>query len=148
MQNSYRWKSSAISNVKYTPRVPLIFLTMEKIKCENFDFVVVFFSVFFSFPSCITQKLHSIYKQSAHQITAVLSEIFLSLVSGMQAKISELWLQTLIAGSFRDDILSVLTHTTWKLKVIKGHYLLKDCSTIRYIYFLGYSCVQNMTAEL
>ena len=43
-------------------------ITVGKIACKNLDFV-------FSFHTCISQKLCYIYKQSAHQTTALLSEI-------------------------------------------------------------------------
>ena len=79
-------------------RVPLLFLTVEKIEHENFDSIVVllrllyifiyfFLSFFISFfhltlPSCLTQKLQGVYscKWSAHQTTAVLSGVCLFLV--------------------------------------------------------------------
>ena len=72
-------KTLSYSNVMYIPRVPLILLTVEKIECEKFDFALVsfFFACFLSFPSYITQKLYSVYKRSAYQTTALLSEIFL-----------------------------------------------------------------------
>ena len=38
----------SISMVKYTPRVPLILLTVQKIECENFNLVLSFY--FLSFP--------------------------------------------------------------------------------------------------
>ena len=67
------------SNVKYTPRVSLILHSAEKIKHEILDFATVL-SSFLSFPSHITQKLCDVYEQSARQITALLSEMFLLLV--------------------------------------------------------------------
>ena len=54
-------KNLSYSNVKYTPRVPLILLTVEKIECENFNLVLL------SFSTQITQKLHS-----AHQTKQLL----------------------------------------------------------------------------
>ena len=41
MQNS-ETKALVYPNVKYTPRVLLILLTVEKIECENFGFVLYF----------------------------------------------------------------------------------------------------------
>ena len=40
MQKSYRWKALSYSYVKYSSRVPLLLLTVEKIERENFDFVL------------------------------------------------------------------------------------------------------------
>ena len=74
MQNSY---------VQYTPKDPLILLTVEKSECENFTFVPLFtFPPFLLpfFPSCITQKVYGIYEQSAHLTTALLSQLLLFLV--------------------------------------------------------------------
>ena len=63
--------------VKYCPRVPLLLLTVEKIKHENFDLVVL---LSFSFPSRTSQKVYCVYERSARQTNALLSEIFLFLV--------------------------------------------------------------------
>ena len=68
-------RTLSYSNVKYTLRVPLSLLTVEKIEYENFDFVLFSF-----FPSRITQKLYNVYEQSAHQMSALLSEFLLFLV--------------------------------------------------------------------
>ena len=68
-------KSHSYSNVKYTPRVSSILLTVEKIEHDNLDFVL--FSSFF-YP-CITQNMYTINEESAHEITLLLSEIFLLL---------------------------------------------------------------------
>ena len=62
------------SNVKYTPRVPLILLTFEKRECKNFDFALSFIAL-----TC-NSKLYSIYEWFAHHTGALLSRIFLYLV--------------------------------------------------------------------
>ena len=84
MINTAKWRKSLIDEktlsiliIKYASRVPLIPLTVEKIEHENCDFPLSFF---LSFSSCITQKLCRLYKRSAHQTIALLSEIFLFLV--------------------------------------------------------------------
>ena len=66
-------KTLSYSYVKYSPRVPLLLLTVKKIKRENFNFVVPLPSSS-SFPSCITQKVYSVYKLSSHQTTALLQK--------------------------------------------------------------------------
>ena len=79
IQNSYRQKTTSYSNVKYSPRAPLILLTVEKIEHENFDFVfLVSFLVFFFYFKHISEKLYGVYKQPAHQTTALLSQMLLS----------------------------------------------------------------------
>ena len=65
-----------------SPRVPLIFLTVEKIECENLDFLFCLFLFSYSFLSCITSNVYGVYEQSMHQTTALLSEIFLFFVRG------------------------------------------------------------------
>ena len=58
--NKLLWmKMLSYSNAKYVPRIPIL-LIVEKIKHENFDFVIrsFFFLLLLSFLSCLTQKLH------------------------------------------------------------------------------------------
>ena len=69
-------KTVSYSNAKETLRVPLILQRVQKSKCESFDLVLLLLS----FPSSLTQKLYGVYKSSVHQMTALLSEIFLLLV--------------------------------------------------------------------
>ena len=75
-----------------------------EIKHEIFDLVLILSSLYFLslfFCSCITQKLHSVCKQSADQTNALLLDIFLFLhQSCMRPKISELWLQTFVKMYF------------------------------------------------
>ena len=57
-------KTLSYSYVKYSSGVPLLLLTVEKVKHENFDFVLHLFLFLLlllsssSFPSCITQKAY------------------------------------------------------------------------------------------
>ena len=52
-------KILSYSNVRYTPGVPLILLTLERVKYENFDFGLFSFSVcFFSFMHNLKSVLH------------------------------------------------------------------------------------------
>ena len=78
-------KTLSYSKVKYTSRVSLILMTVEKIEHENFDFVLFLLSFFLSFflssfPSRITQKVYGVYERSGHHKTALLPEIILFLV--------------------------------------------------------------------
>ena len=73
-------KTLGCSNVKYTPRVPLLLLTVEKNQMYKLRFVLLLSSLFFFLFPCTTQKLYGQYERSAHQTTALVSEIFLFLV--------------------------------------------------------------------
>ena len=64
--------------VKYSARVECLLLTVEKIVHENFDFVPPL-SSFFVFIK-LNSKVYGVYKRSAHQMNALLSEIILILV--------------------------------------------------------------------
>ena len=69
-------KTFSYSFVKFSSRVPLLLHTVEKIEGENVDFVLLS-----SFPSSITQKVYSVFELSGHQTNALLSEIFIFLVT-------------------------------------------------------------------
>ena len=61
-------KALSYSYVKYSPRVPLLLLTVKKIERENFDFVLLLSS---SFPSSITQKVYDVYLQALYTLYAL-----------------------------------------------------------------------------
>ena len=113
-------KTLSYSYVKYSPRVSLLLLTVEKIERESFDFaLLLLLSFFLSFFSIMhNSKVYSVYEQSAHQTNALLSEIFLFWVrTACKAKI-ELWLQMHIKVAFLYAILCIITCTTPKLKIV------------------------------
>ena len=115
------------SNVMCAPRVPLILLTVEKIERGNFDFVLLS-----SFPSCITQKMCNIYKQSAHQTTALLSEIFLFLVRATcELRSASYGSQHTLQTSIRHFVLTYMYTSKTKAR-IRTLYLTNDYSTIKF----------------
>ena len=121
------------SNVKYTPMVPLILLIVEKIKRENFDFVLL------SFPSCITQELYSIYERSTHQTTVLLLEISLFLVRAACELRSMRYGSKHASRSLSCmpfNFVRTYTHNSKTKGRIRTFYLTNDCSTIGKIYFL------------
>ena len=67
MQKLLKMKTLSYSYAKYSLRVSLLLLTVEKIQLEYFDFVLFFLLSFFlsfsssSFPSRVTQKVYGIY---------------------------------------------------------------------------------------
>ena len=70
-------KTFSWSYVKYSPRVPLLLLTVEKIESENSILFFLFLS-FFSIKH--NSKAYAVYEQFAHQTNPLLLEIFLFLV--------------------------------------------------------------------
>ena len=75
-----KMKTLSYSYAKYTSRAPLILLTVEKFECENFDFCCCSYLLCFFFSFCITPKVYGVFERSTHQMTALLSKIFLLLV--------------------------------------------------------------------
>ena len=106
-------KALSHSYVKYSPRVPLVLFTVEKIECENFDFV---FSLIHNWKSVL--RIWTSY--TPNDCTTIRDFPFFG-YSFMPAKIEELWLQTHITVAFLHVILCVITCTTQKLKVTYGH---------------------------
>ena len=90
-----------------------MFLTVEKMQHENFDFVLLS-----SYSSCINQEVKGVYEQSAYQMTALLSEIFLFLVRAACELRSASYGSKRVTDSFLYAILCVLLGTTQKVKVI------------------------------
>ena len=136
-------KTFSYSNVKYTLRVLLILLTVEKIERENFHFVVLLLS----FLSCITQKL---YMQRIRVICtpnkcSTVRDLFLG-CSCMWAKIGKLWLQTRVAVSFAYAVCACL-HTQLEnfIKVV----LPMEPLLYYWRYLLsGLSCMRDTNDEL
>ena len=100
-------KTLSYSYVKYSPRVPWLLLTVEKIEHENFDFVLLSFFLLSSLPSSITQKVYEVYEWSTHQMNALLSEIFLFLVRPA-CQLRLLWPKTCVVVAFLYAILCVI----------------------------------------
>ena len=129
------------SYVKYSPRVPLLLLIVNKIRRDNFDlFFFLFLSFFLSscLPSPITQKVFSVYERSGHQTTALSSKIFLFL--GRAA--CELRSTSLAPNAHRSGfpILHIVHNYTHNPKTngrMRMFYPLNDFSTIGDIYSLG-----------
>ena len=132
-------KTLRYSNVKYTPRVPLICCTVEKIKCEIFDFVLLFSSFFphTYLKKCIAYTMIFI----PNNCSTIRDFPFLG-QSCMRAKVGKLSLQTHITDSLlHGNFVHTYTHNLKTKGRIKTHNLTNDCSTIEDIYFLGYSCM-------
>ena len=66
----------------------------------------------------VTLKPYSVYEQSAHQMTALLSEVILFLVTAACELRSVSYGSKHVTDSFLYTILCVLARTTWKLKVV------------------------------
>ena len=125
-------KILSFSHVKHTSRVTLILLTVKKIKCENFDFVLLstttsssfFLSFFLSFfPSCITQKVYWVYEQSTHHTTALLLGIFLFLVKvACELRSTSYGPKYANRGGSTSFCAYIITRTTRKLKIVYGRF--------------------------
>ena len=121
-------KTLRYSNVQYSPRVPLILLTVEKIEGDNFD---LFFFFFLSFPLHITQKLCGVYKRSAHQTNALLSDIFLFLVRAACELRSASYGSKHTSQSLSDKpFVCTYMHKAKTIRHIWTFYILNNCSTI------------------
>ena len=109
-------KTLSYFNLKHSPRVPLVSFTVEKIRRENFYFVLsFFFSIIHNSKSIWRiQTILTLNERSTIEDLPFVDE------SWMRAKIIKLWPQTHIAVAFIYGILCVNTRTTWKLKVAQG----------------------------
>ena len=138
-------KTLSYSKIKYTPRVPLILITVEKIEHQIFDFIFLlsfflsFFFFLFFFLS-LTHKSKSIrrIRKSAHQATALLSEIILFLARASRQLRSPSYglKRTSRTLSIRYFGCSYAHNSKTKGR-IKTLYLTNNCSTIGDIYFLS-----------
>ena len=72
-------KTLSFCIVKYTPKVPLILLTVEKIEHEKYNLVLLLL-LRLLFSSHITQKVYGVYEGTADQMIALLSDIIFFLV--------------------------------------------------------------------
>ena len=61
----WEMKALSYSYVKYSPRVPLLRLTVKKIERESFDFVLLLLLLSSSFPSRVTRK-YKAYTNEPH----------------------------------------------------------------------------------
>ena len=128
-------------NVKYTPRVSLILLAVEKIKLENSIF---FFLLFLMHNSKHLQRIRTIGIPNDCSIMRDYS--FLG-QSCMQAKIGELRLKTHVTDFYTPFCVYLRTQLE-KYRSYKQLYLTNDYSTIGDIYFLGQNCMQDTIGEL
>ena len=130
-------KSHNYSTVKYTPKVPLILLIVEKIACENFNFVLLlsFFLVLSLMHNC---KVYDVNELSAHQTTALLSEIIIFFWVGTVCKIQCVSYGSKHASQPLSDMTLVHTYTrnSKNTGCIWTFYTSNDCSTIGDVHFL------------
>ena len=142
--NTAKWCKTFIDenliycNAKCTPKVPLILLTVEKIKCKKNWFCSFFVSPFSSFPSCIAHKVYCIYEQYAHQTTALLSEIFLFLFkTACKVRLASYGSKHTSWNFFLMPFCACLHAWLEDERSYKKLYLTNDLSTNGDIYFLG-----------
>ena len=109
----------------------------------KFRFCFSFFP-FLSIPSCITQKQYCVFGWSAHQMTALQSNIFLFWLE-LQASYDH-WVMA-PNNHCSQFLICEFVHTYMDDLKNKGHiktfYLLNDYSSISDIFFLGYSRMWN-----
>ena len=110
--------------VKYRPRVPLLLLTVEKIQCKNFDFVIVVplssFLFFIMHNSKSILLLRTI--QTPNECTTIRNLRFLV--------IAACGLRSTSTGR------------------VRTFYISNDCSTIGDAYFRCWSWMRNVNDEL
>ena len=99
-------KTFSYSDVKHSPTVPLLFLTVEKIECENFDFVLLLLSSFlFFFIKHNSKSTRCI--QTICTILCIYNNLFCT-GEPCLVTIGELCIQTRNTTTFRYNILCVL----------------------------------------
>ena len=146
-------KTLSYSKVKYTPRVPLILLTVEKIAREDFYLVLSFFLSFlllFPYTYTCNSKVYDLYEQSSHQTTALLSEMILFLIrAACELRLASYGSKRMSQTLFyvRHFVRTYMCNSKTKDR-IRMLYLTNNCSTVRDIYFLGLNCMQDTTGEL
>ena len=132
-------RTLSYSNVRYTHRVPLILLTVNKIECENFNFVLLLCcSSSFFFFLIHNSKLYGIYEQSAHQMTTLLSEIFFFWVrAACKLRLASYSSNTHHCLVLIRHFVDTYTHNLKTTDHLWTFSLSNNCSTIRDVYFLG-----------
>ena len=149
-------KTLSYSYVKYSLRVPLLLLTVKKIKCENFDFALFLSSIFFcllSFPSCMWAKIDKLQpkmhiavaflyailckRHFTYQTIALLSEILILLVRPVCELLLESYGSKYVLQPLSDTtFLHTYTHNSITTGCIQTFYISNDCSTLGDVYFL------------
>ena len=125
-------KTLSSSYVKYTSRVPLILLTVAKIKSKKFDFVLLLSS----FPSCIIQSIRHIQMIHAPNDCTSIRDLPFHGQSCTRGKIDELWPQTCIVVASLYAILYIITYTMQKLKVVQQRLTFRRIVSLLKIYIL------------
>ena len=126
-------KTVSYSYVKYSPRVPSLLLTVEKIECEILILFFFLSSSFFlsSLPSSITQNVYGVYERSTHQTNALLSEIFLFLVrASCELRSMSYGPNTRHGGFSVRHFVHNYKHNSINKGGMRTFYLLNDCSNI------------------